>query len=280
MPILRQETGLGSGRTFRLGGEPVLLGRHPDCGVRLADPQASRRHARFGSEGGEPVLTDLGSSNGTRVNGRRIPGPHSLSDGDVVEVGQTRFRYVREESGGAAERPSTDDGAVASSAAPDRPTEVVPLPAPESREVSRDPARIAEILFALAEGAEEPPPRAPEPVPAPAPPPRPALPPRPKVPPVRPALTARLQKAPGPPAAPPPAAAPEPAPAPRAAETAPADSTPAAPSPPAPAPEPAPPPREPVPPPPPEVVAPAPAAPPPPAPAPEPAPPPPGQSTI
>ncbi|HLI16434.1 MAG TPA: DUF3662 and FHA domain-containing protein [Acidimicrobiales bacterium] len=83
---------LPDGRRVAVTGEPLLIGRLPECGVALADPNVSRRHAQVQREGDAVVLTDLGSTNGTRVNGaptRR----HRLADGDVITVGVTSLRF-------------------------------------------------------------------------------------------------------------------------------------------------------------------------------------------
>jgi len=67
----------------------VVLGRSDDADVMLDDPYASDFHLRFGTENGQVVVNDLGSTNGTYVNGRRISSPVSLSQGDAVQVGKT-----------------------------------------------------------------------------------------------------------------------------------------------------------------------------------------------
>jgi hypothetical protein len=64
----------------------LLIGRHLDCDVVLADPQISRRHAQLHFRDGRWILQDLGSTNGTRVNGVRV-GRCELRPGDAVEVG-------------------------------------------------------------------------------------------------------------------------------------------------------------------------------------------------
>jgi len=85
------------------GQEQVLIGRDRGCALRLDDPTVSRRHCLIDA-GGEAVwVHDLGSLNGTFVNGKRVggPGPRStestgrqlreLQDGDELNVGQQRF---------------------------------------------------------------------------------------------------------------------------------------------------------------------------------------------
>jgi len=71
-----------------LTGAPMHIGRAPDCELVLKDSRVSRRHARLQARGGVLVLTDLGSTNGTRVNGHRIT-EMVLGAGDRIHVGET-----------------------------------------------------------------------------------------------------------------------------------------------------------------------------------------------
>lgn len=81
-----------AGRSYPLSSVPLSFGRTPDNSVVIASPLASRRHAEVRLEGGAYVLYDLGSSNGTRVNGQPITS-HRLSPGDVFEIGDEAFRF-------------------------------------------------------------------------------------------------------------------------------------------------------------------------------------------
>jgi DNA-binding NtrC family response regulator len=67
----------------------VVVGRAEDAEVQLDDTLASRRHAQIAMKGGELTICDLGSHNGTRLNGRTIKGTRVLATGDVVTIGQT-----------------------------------------------------------------------------------------------------------------------------------------------------------------------------------------------
>jgi FHA domain/FhaA, N-terminal domain len=75
-------------RRVTLGGGPLRVGRSADCELVLRDPRVSRRHARLQGRDGLLVLTDLGSTNGTFVNGYRIS-EVVLGEGDRIEMGQT-----------------------------------------------------------------------------------------------------------------------------------------------------------------------------------------------
>lgn len=76
-----------------LDGAPLLLGRGPDCALRLRDPEVSRRHCVLVQEGGAVRLRDLGSVNGTFVAGARVR-ETLLQPGEVVLVGQVLLKLV------------------------------------------------------------------------------------------------------------------------------------------------------------------------------------------
>lgn len=76
-----------AGRTFPVDGDELTIGRAPGCAVLLDDPTVSSLHARLTRRGGDVVLDDLGSRNGTLLNGRRLKAPTALSPGDRVGVG-------------------------------------------------------------------------------------------------------------------------------------------------------------------------------------------------
>ena len=83
------------GRTHRIDGGAVI-GRGPDCTVRIDDPLISRRHARvLASELGVGI-EDLGSANGLFVNGMPTAGITPLHPGDVVQLGGTLWMVMRD----------------------------------------------------------------------------------------------------------------------------------------------------------------------------------------
>ncbi len=110
------------GATYSLEGDQLTIGRDSNNGVVINDAEISRKHARLTFQGGKYVLEDLGSTNGTFVNGQRLAGPVVLKSGDVVAFGEQivlMFDVL-----------SVDAGATVISARKIVPAPVVPPPAP------------------------------------------------------------------------------------------------------------------------------------------------------
>jgi hypothetical protein len=84
--MVRSETQVGTSLTVT---DAVVLGRSPDADVLLDDPYASMFHLRLTMDGDTMSLADLGTTNGTYVNGRRVTNPVVLNAGDSIQVGKT-----------------------------------------------------------------------------------------------------------------------------------------------------------------------------------------------
>ena len=95
-PKLRVHTaaGLRSGSAYDLS-DGALLGRGDSADIRLEDAFASTRHARLVAEGDVIVLEDLGSTNGTYLNGEPLRGPQPLHIGDRIKIGDSEFSFER-----------------------------------------------------------------------------------------------------------------------------------------------------------------------------------------
>lgn len=100
--------GKEAGREFVFEQESVLIGRTSDCDVVLYDPGVSRKHARIFSEAAGYFVEDMGSSNGTKVNGAIIK-KKQLADGDAISLGPVVFNFA----GVSLVEDSTDAGAAA-----------------------------------------------------------------------------------------------------------------------------------------------------------------------
>ena len=75
-------------------GDVLVIGRSSSCDIHVPDSEMSRRHAEVSSHNGGVVVRDLGSTNGTSVNGGMISSPTTLAAGDVIVVGTTEIRVV------------------------------------------------------------------------------------------------------------------------------------------------------------------------------------------
>jgi DNA-binding winged helix-turn-helix (wHTH) protein len=89
----RRQCVIDSGREIELLPGENIVGRDVDAAVRLDDPTVSRHHARITKEGDSAVLEDLGSKNGTFVEGRRIRKPVKLKSGSVLTFGSVHVRF-------------------------------------------------------------------------------------------------------------------------------------------------------------------------------------------
>jgi pSer/pThr/pTyr-binding forkhead associated (FHA) protein len=96
MPKLRVETaaGLQPGSAYDLS-DGALLGRGEQADIQLDDGFASSRHARLVPQGDVMVLEDLGSTNGTYLNGEPLRGPQPLHAGDRIRIGDSEFTFER-----------------------------------------------------------------------------------------------------------------------------------------------------------------------------------------
>jgi hypothetical protein len=81
------------GKTAVLPGGGGVIGRSRECDVVLSDQNVSRKHAEVRPSGGKWIVKDLGSTNGVKVNGRRITGPQSLRPGDTIELGTSTIGF-------------------------------------------------------------------------------------------------------------------------------------------------------------------------------------------
>lgn len=80
-------------------GREVVIGRSSECELRLPGGEASRRHAIVSWRGADAVVRDLGSTNGTRVNGAKVEDERALEPGDRIEIGGVAIIYCRVDAG-------------------------------------------------------------------------------------------------------------------------------------------------------------------------------------
>jgi hypothetical protein len=84
--------GYEPGTVFELG-DSATVGRSPTADVRIDDPYASSAHARVFPRGQFMYIEDMGSTNGTFLNGRQLRKPEQLRVADTIRIGDTEYRY-------------------------------------------------------------------------------------------------------------------------------------------------------------------------------------------
>lgn len=95
LEVLSGTNTLPKGRRFRIDNKGLRIGRGKQNEVVLPDHFASIEHALFRRKNGVTMVEDLGSTNGTWVNGERIDSPVQLVIGDYVKIGSITFQYTR-----------------------------------------------------------------------------------------------------------------------------------------------------------------------------------------
>ncbi len=90
------KSGPTPGKAFPLEKPEIFIGRDLANDIVINDPEVSRRHARLSNQGNQFIIEDLGSTNGTSVNGQRLTGPYMLRPGEQITFGE-RVNLVVEE---------------------------------------------------------------------------------------------------------------------------------------------------------------------------------------
>ena len=106
MALLRTNYGKLHTHIFPIDADQVVIGRQPDCAIVLNFAAVSRCHAMITRSGAEYTITDLGSRNGTRLNGEPLKKSAPLRDGDRVTIGEIEFLFDSEQR----TRPLSDTG--------------------------------------------------------------------------------------------------------------------------------------------------------------------------
>ncbi|MDQ4095582.1 MAG: FHA domain-containing protein, partial [Actinomycetota bacterium] len=113
---LNGKTGAVAGRRIEVNG-PMVIGRE-DADITIEDPEISRRHAEVRPAGDRIEIEDLGSTNGTFVNGERITRPYTLSEGDFVRVGQSELELEDDRPAGGTVVAASPSGGTSLSQTP------------------------------------------------------------------------------------------------------------------------------------------------------------------
>ena len=134
------------GKVYPLDGNELIIGRDTNLGVSINDAEISRKHAKMELRGSSYVIQDLGSTNGTFVNGNRISGMQVLNPNDIVSFGENivlMYEAIADPNAtmlSSAKAPKTSAGARKPAPAP----AAAPAPAPVySGQVPAGPAPAA-----------------------------------------------------------------------------------------------------------------------------------------
>lgn len=119
MATLVVTEGPGAGKSYPVE-RPLILGREKGVDLQVVDIAASREHAKVFTQDGDWFVIDLGSRNGTLVNGSKIS-RWLLGHGDVIKIGKTSIRFDAPEVAARAPAATPPAGATASAAAPSAP---------------------------------------------------------------------------------------------------------------------------------------------------------------
>jgi hypothetical protein len=104
--ILQVVRGRSETNTLKLMDGINSIGRHDDCLIRIRSSQVSRRHCELHVDDSKLLVRDLGSSNGTFVNGKRVLGQQALRPGDVLTVGGVTLKIDQAQDSAARAQPS------------------------------------------------------------------------------------------------------------------------------------------------------------------------------
>ncbi len=131
------------GAIYSLEGDQLIIGRDSSSGVPINDAEISRKHARLMFQGGKYVIEDLGSTNGTFVNGQRLVSPVVLKSGDVVSLGEQIVLMFEALSADPGETMISRKGPVRAAPAPAPAPAPMPAPAPQQYYAPAAPAGAA-----------------------------------------------------------------------------------------------------------------------------------------
>ena len=93
--VLQVVRGRSASTTLKMADGVTTIGRHDDCLIRIKSSQVSRRHCELYEVADKLTIRDLGSSNGTFVNGKKVSGQQTLKHGDELTVGAVTLRVAQ-----------------------------------------------------------------------------------------------------------------------------------------------------------------------------------------
>jgi predicted component of type VI protein secretion system len=152
---LTMRSGPNPGTVYALDSDQISIGRDSSNSIPVNDAEVSRHHSRLSFQGGKYVLEDMGSTNGTFVNGQRLTGPRVLKSGEVISLGeQIVFVYEAVESDpGATVVSSRADFASRPASTPPPPPPAYAGQVPAAQPEAMPAKKINPVPIAIAVGA-------------------------------------------------------------------------------------------------------------------------------
>jgi hypothetical protein len=141
-------SGPSAGKVYNIEKNEITIGRDLNNEIVISDPEISRRHSRIFIQGVNYVLEDLGSTNGTFVNGQRLMGPYVMQPGEVITLGEhinMEFEMAQVDPDATVASPSIRQPGPISAAGPqpqryNPPPPIIP-PMPSPIEQRREPSQ-------------------------------------------------------------------------------------------------------------------------------------------
>jgi predicted component of type VI protein secretion system len=151
MPKLTVSLPDGTETVHELLEDVITVGRVDDNMIEIVDASVSSRHAQLSKDDSDYVLRDLGSTNGTRVNGRELPEGEDfkLGDGDNIVFGKVTVLYGSETPAASRPIPVEENVAAVPAAASVRPADFSNASPFQAKKVKRDPAGVAILALGI-----------------------------------------------------------------------------------------------------------------------------------
>ncbi len=115
--VLKVVGGKNDGREINISVPEFIIGRGENAHLRPSSDLISRRHCALRINNGKLIIEDLGSRNGTYVNGEKLTGPHVAKSGDLLRVGRLQFNVLLDPVKSGAKRPKVANAVEAASRA-------------------------------------------------------------------------------------------------------------------------------------------------------------------
>ena len=151
MPKLQVSLPDGSETSHELGEDEITIGRVPDNTLQIDDASVSSHHAVLRLRGADYILTDIGSTNGTRLNGVDIEPDeeHALKPGDTIRFGHIQTAYQTDKVTGAQAMPEEAEPAAVVASSSARPADFSNASPFQTKKKKKDPASVAILAFGI-----------------------------------------------------------------------------------------------------------------------------------